>query len=225
MNTSAHAPVLQARGLTKHYGDRPVFTHIELTLHAGEFLAVLGPSGSGKSTLLNCLAGLDTWQAGDITLAGQSLATLGDDARALLRRHALGFVFQAFHVLPHLSVAQNLAVPLLLLGEKPESPHRRWEADSRIAAMLDAVGLHGYAARMPAELSGGQLQRVAIARALIHRPRVLLADEPTGNLDTQTADRVMALLREQTRLHGTALVLVTHAEAAAASADQVLRMG
>lgn len=225
MNATDHVPVLQARGLAKRYGERPVFTGIDLTLHAGEFLAILGPSGSGKSTLLNCLAGLDTWQSGDITLVGQPLATLDDDARALLRRRALGFVFQAFHVLPHLSVAQNVAVPLLLLGEKPEPPRHRWETDNRIAAMLEAVGLRGCAARMPAELSGGQLQRVAIARALIHRPRVLLADEPTGNLDAQTAERVMALLREQTEQHGTALVLVTHAEAAAATATQVLRMG
>lgn len=222
--TPAPQPVLRVRGLGKSHGGRPVFAGIDLALHGGEFLAILGPSGSGKSTLLNCLAGLDTWQAGEVELAGQPLAALGEDARALLRRRVLGFVFQAFHVLPHLSVAQNLAVPLLLLGEKPEAPRRRWEGDTRIESMLEAVGLGGYARRMPAELSGGQLQRVAIARALIHRPRLLLADEPTGNLDARTAERVMALLREQTQLHGTALVLVTHAEHAAAGADRVLRL-
>jgi putative ABC transport system ATP-binding protein len=173
----------------------------------------VGESGVGKSTLLNCMAGLDSWDAGSVVLEGQDLATLGDDQRALLRRRAVGFVFQAFHVLPHLDVAQNVALPLMLLQEHD---------DARLAKMLDAVGLQGLGARLPQQLSGGQLQRVAIARALIHRPALLLADEPTGNLDPGTAQKVMDVLLSQTREHGASLVLVTHSEAAAQRADRVL---
>ena len=201
--------------LAKRYGDVPVFEHVSLDVAPGEFVAIVGESGVGKSTLLNCMAGLDTWDAGSVRLAGQDLSTLDDDQRALLRRQEVGFVFQAFHVLPHLDVAQNVAVPLMLLGERD---------DARVEQMLDAVGLHGLGPRLPQQLSGGQLQRVAIARALVHGPSLLLADEPTGNLDPITAAKVMDVLIAQTRERGASLVLVTHSEAAAHRADRVLHL-
>jgi putative ABC transport system ATP-binding protein len=204
---------LVVRDLAKHYGDVPVFSHVSLEVAAGEFVAIVGESGVGKSTLLNCMAGLDTWDEGSVILDGQDLAKLDDDARALLRRRSIGFVFQAFHVLPHLDVAQNVALPLMLLGEHD---------DGRVERMLNAVGLQGLGARLPQQLSGGQLQRVAIARALIHHPSLLLADEPTGNLDPGTASKVMDVLISQTREHGASLVLVTHSEAAATRADRML---
>jgi putative ABC transport system ATP-binding protein len=207
--------MLQAEGLAKHYGDVAVFRDVSLAVGAGEFVAIVGESGVGKSTLLNCLAGLDHWDAGRIAVDGTDLASLDDEGRALLRRAKLGFVFQAFHVLPHLDVAQNVGLPLLLL-QRPD--------DARVAEMLEAVGLAGLGGRLPQELSGGQLQRVAIARALVHRPRLLLADEPTGNLDPATAARVMEVLRSQARASGAALVLVTHSSAAAAQADRVLQL-
>ena len=206
---------LQIRDLAKRYGETVVFRHVSLDVAPGEFVAIVGESGVGKSTLLNCMAGLDSWDEGSVTLHGAVLATLSDDERALLRRRHVGFVFQAFHVLPHLDVAQNVALPLLLLGQ-PD--------DARVQAMLDAVGLAGLGRRLPQQLSGGQLQRVAIARALVHRPSLLLADEPTGNLDPSTAARVMDALIAQTREHGASLVLVTHSEAAAARADRRLHL-
>ena len=210
---SAPATTLSVRNLAKRYGETPVFANVSLDVAPGEFVGIVGESGVGKSTLLNCMAGLDTWGAGAVVLTGEDLARLDDDQRALLRRRRVGFVFQAFHVLPHLDVAQNVALPLMLLGE-PDS--------ARVSAMLDAVGLNGLGPRLPQQLSGGQLQRVAIARALVHRPALLLADEPTGNLDPKTALKVMDVLLSQTREHGASLVLVTHSEAAAARADRVL---
>jgi putative ABC transport system ATP-binding protein len=204
---------LALRDVTKHYGDVPVFANVSLEVAAGEFVAIVGESGVGKSTLLNCMAGLDTWDSGTITLDGDDIGALSADQRALLRRRKIGFVFQAFHVLPHLDVAQNIALPLLLLGAAD---------DERVNAMLDAVGLHGLGARLPQQLSGGQLQRVAIARALVHKPSLLLADEPTGNLDPGTAARVMDVLISQAREERASLVLVTHSEGAAARADRVM---
>jgi putative ABC transport system ATP-binding protein len=207
--------MLEVQGLAKRYGDTGVFRDVTLAVAAREFVAIVGESGVGKSTLLNCMAGLDVWQEGRIVVDGVDLATLDDEGRALLRRAKLGFVFQAFHVLPHLDVAQNVGLPLLLLG-RPDA--------ARVAAMLNAVGLEGLGHRLPQELSGGQLQRVAIARAVVHGPKLLLADEPTGNLDPQTAARVMEVLRAQAQESGAALVLVTHSSAAAAQADRVLQL-
>ena len=211
---------LTVQHLGKHYGGTPVFAQVHFAVQPGEFVAIVGDSGVGKSTLLNCLAGLDQWDEGDITYTAANgtatrLADLDDTARALWRRAHVGFVFQAFHVLPHLDVAQNVALPLMLLGQTDPA---------RVQAMLDAVGLGALGSRLPQQLSGGQLQRVAIARALVHRPGLLLADEPTGNLDPTTAALVMDLLLAQTRDQGASLVLVTHSDAAAARADRVLRL-
>lgn len=201
--------------LSKRYGAVPLFDGVSLSVAGGEFVAIVGESGVGKSTLLNCMAGLDHWDSGTVLLDGQNLANLDDDQLARMRREKIGFVFQAFHVLPHLDVAQNVALPLLLLGQ-PDA--------ARVQAMLQAVGLGSLSQRLPQELSGGELQRVAIARALVHRPSLLLADEPTGNLDPKTATKVMDALIEQANQHHAALVLVTHSHAAAARADRVLRL-
>ena len=208
---------LHITNLAKRYGDSVVFQNVTLSVAPGEFVAIVGESGVGKSTLLNCMAGLDSWDEGTVTVKGTDLKSMTDDARALLRREHVGFVFQAFHVLPHLDVAQNVALPLLLLGQHDDA-----KANARVQAMLSAVGLEGLGTRLPQQLSGGQLQRVAIARALIHRPSLLLADEPTGNLDPTTATNVMDALTAQTRQHGASLVLVTHSQAAASRADRVL---
>ena len=206
---------LRVDNLAKHYGPSAVFSGVNLQAERGEFVAIVGESGVGKSTLLNCMAGLDSWDSGTVHLDGVDLNAQSDDARALLRRSKVGFVFQAFHVLPHLDVTQNVALPLLLLG----TPDAR-----RVQDMLDALAIGSLAQRLPQQLSGGQLQRVAIARALVHRPALLLADEPTGNLDPQTASLVMQALVAQCRNHGTTLILVTHSSAATLAADRILRL-
>ena len=205
--------------LCKNYGEVAVFRNVTLEVATGEFVAIVGESGVGKSTLLNCMAGLDNWDSGSVSLEGADIGAMGDEQRALLRRRQVGFVFQAFHVLPHLDVAQNVALPLMLLKGRDPAADRQ-----RVLDMLAAVGLQDLGARLPQQLSGGQLQRVAIARALVHRPTLLLADEPTGNLDPHTATRVMDALISQTRSHGASLVLVTHSQAAALRADRVLHL-
>jgi putative ABC transport system ATP-binding protein len=207
--------MLQLLALRKCYADLPVFEQVNLHLAPGEFVALLGESGVGKSTLLNCIAGLDQADSGQVLMQGLDLSTLNEAARARLRREQLGFVFQAFHVLPHLTVAENVSLPLRLLGRLDTQ---------RVAQVLHDVGLDGLAARLPAQLSGGQLQRVAIARAVVHAPALILADEPTGNLDPVTADKVLRVLREQVRVAGSACLLATHSLAAAAAADRVLRL-
>ena len=211
--------MLDVRGLGKSFaGPRPrtVFSGVDLALAPGDYVAVMGESGIGKSTLLNLIAGLDSADEGSIRLDGVELTTLDDDALTELRRRRLGFVFQAFHILPYLTVAQNIALPLSLLGTE------RDVAAGRVAAMLVNVGLGERGPSMPRELSGGELQRVAIARALIHGPGLVLADEPTGNLDPDTAAQVLRLLRDRIKVNGAAGILVTHSRAAAETADRIL---
>ncbi len=216
-------PLLQVQDLARRYpnGDgthTAVFEHVDCRVARGEFVAIVGNSGVGKSTLLNCLAGLDEWQQGRVLHEGRDLSGLDETGRALWRRRHVGFVFQAFHVLPHLDVQSNVSLPLMLL-QRLDATGRE-----RVRQLLQAVGLAGMERRLPWQLSGGQLQRVAIARALAHGPALLLADEPTGNLDPGTAAQIMDLLLQQTRDHQAALVLVTHSMDAARRADRVLRL-
>jgi putative ABC transport system ATP-binding protein len=208
--------MLSLRGLSKSFaGARAVLRDVDFDLAAGEYVAVMGESGVGKSTLLNLIAGLDRPDAGRVLFDGADLAALQDDALTRLRRKHMGFVFQAFHVLPYLTVAQNVGLPLLLNSV----PAR--QAGPRVGAVLEAVGLADRAQSWPRELSGGETQRVAIARALVHGPRLVLADEPTGNLDPENAAQVLALLRERVKGEGAAGILVTHSAAAAKTADRV----
>jgi putative ABC transport system ATP-binding protein len=214
----AERAVLRLENLSKRYSpDRPaIFEQLDLELRPGEYLAVMGESGVGKSTLLNLLAGLDRPDSGRVLLDGVELSALDDDATTLLRRRAVGFVFQAFHVLPYLSVEQNVALPLDLLAVmEPERSRRTLE-------MLAAVGIAPLAKRYARELSGGEVQRIAIARALVHRPRLLLADEPTGNLDPRSAAQTLALLRAQVKANAGAGILITHSRTAADTADRIL---
>jgi len=211
--------MLSVQGLTKRYGGprpRTVFSGVDLELEAGDYVAVMGESGIGKSTLLNLVAGLDRADSGSIKLGDIELTTLDDDALTLVRRRQMGFVFQAFHILPYLDVFQNVALPLSLLGTDGEETKRR------VNAVLAAVGLAERAASPPRELSGGELQRVGIARALVHGPSLVLADEPTGNLDSESAGQVLRLLREQVKGKGAAGILVTHSRVAAETCDRIL---
>jgi putative ABC transport system ATP-binding protein len=210
--------VVRLENLSKRFSkDRPaIFEGVDLELRRGEYLAIMGESGVGKSTLLNLLAGLDAADSGRVVLEGVDLSALDDDATTLLRRRAVGFVFQAFHVLPYLSVEQNVALPLdLLRVAEPERSRRTRD-------MLTAVGIEALAQRHTKELSGGELQRVAIARALVHRPPLVLADEPTGNLDSRSAAQTLALLRTQVKANAGAGILITHSRAAAETADRIL---
>ena len=210
--------VLSLRHLNKTYGgprSRLMLQGINFELAPGEYVAVMGESGVGKSTLLNLIAGLDLPDSGTIEFEGTELTTLDDTARTLVRRDRMGFVFQAFHLLPHLTVLRNILVPLALIGVEPD------ESSRMAGEMLEAVGISALAVAYPRELSGGEMQRVAIARALVHRPRLVLADEPTGNLDTDTARQVLRVLREQIKRTAGGGVLVTHSAAAAATTDRV----
>jgi putative ABC transport system ATP-binding protein len=216
---TALTPVLSVNGLMKSVGTgRHLFSGLDLDVRPGETVAIMGESGAGKSTLLNLLAGLDVPDAGEVRVAGLVLSRLDEAGRTVLRRERIGFVFQAFHVLPHLTLGQNVSLPLLLKGRAAR------EGLAQAATLLSAVGLAGREGEYPAALSGGEMQRVAIARALVHGPMLLLADEPTGNLDPAIADKVLALLLAEARAHGAALVMVTHSARAAAQLDRVLRL-
>jgi len=210
--------MLKLASLSKSFGPTLLFRDLSLVLEPGEYVAVMGDSGSGKSTFLNLVAGLEPVDAGVIELDGRQLSTLDDESASQWRRQSLGFVFQAFHVLPYLTVAQNIALPLQL-NHWPEA-----EAAARANEMLAAVQLSDRADSYPAVLSGGETQRVAIARALAHRPRLVLADEPTGNLDPDTATAVLALLAQEIRRNNAAGILVTHSMTAARTTDRILRL-
>jgi putative ABC transport system ATP-binding protein len=217
---SIRPPLLLLDAITRRYrpDSAPVLDRLQLQLAAGEYLAIMGESGSGKSTLLNLIAGLDRPDSGRVLFEGIDLAGLDDDALTRWRRANIGFVFQAFHVLPYLTVLQNVALPLDLLGVRDPQRHER------ALLLLQSCGIAALAPRYARELSGGELQRIAIARALVHRPRLVLADEPTGNLDARTAQQILWLLREQLQANGANAILITHSVAAARSADRILQL-
>ncbi len=215
-------PIVEATNVVKIYDTGrvkvPALRGVSLTVYRGEMVAIMGPSGSGKTTLLNCLSGLDTIDEGTILIAGRELARLPDDVRSEFRARHMGFVFQLFNLIPVLSALENVELPALLAGMRPSEARRRaW-------AVLEQVGLADRAGHKPAELSGGQQQRVAIARALVNQPDIIWADEPTGNLDTETADEVMALLRQLNRENGQTFVIVTHDPRIGSMCDRVIRM-
>lgn len=216
--TSRTDTVLRATDVTKAYEGRPILRGVSLALHRAERLALTGPSGSGKTTLLNCLGGVDRHDGGSIALLGETLETLDNDALARVRRRRIGTIFQFFHLLPTLSAAENVELPLQLLGVPPA------ERAPRVARLLERVGLTARADALPSKLSGGEMQRVAIARALVHEPALLLADEPTGNLDSANGTRVLDLLRELADESGTALVLVTHSDEAAGICHRTIHL-
>lgn len=202
--------VLDVAAVSKCYGARRVLDNVSFRVSTGQRVALTGPSGSGKTTLLNCLGGIDRPDAGSLTLNGHRIDQLDSDALARLRREQIGTVFQFFHLLPTLTAGENIELPLQLLGVPAA------ERLVRVTALLERVGLAARATAFPGQLSGGEQQRIAIARALVHRPALILADEPTGNLDSASGENILRLLRELTDETHTALVLVTHSEEAAA---------
>jgi len=210
--------MLEVHGLAKSFGGQALFQAIDLDVAAGEWVAVVGESGSGKSTLLNIVAGIDRPDRGTVRLGETALDYGDDDALSAWRRRNVGFVFQAFHLLPYLDVEENVALPLALLGEA------RTPRLERARAMLASMGLAGFERRQPASLSGGEAQRAAIARALVHRPALLLADEPTGNLDEANAAIVLDCLARSVRESGAAALMVTHSTLAAGRADRIVRL-
>jgi len=222
--TKAHDrfPIVEATNVVKIYDTGRVKVEalrgVSLTVYRGEMVAVMGPSGSGKTTLLNCLSGLDTIDAGQILIAGKELAKLPDDVRSTFRARHMGFVFQLFNLIPVLTALENVELPALLAGARPS------EARRRALAVLEQVGLADRAGHKPNELSGGQQQRVAIARALVNQPEIIWADEPTGNLDTETADEVMGLMRRLNRENGQTFVIVTHDPRIGAMCDRIIQM-
>ena len=213
-------PVLTLEALSKRYRatSAPVLDGLHLELHTGEFLAIMGESGAGKSTLLNIIAGLDRPDSGRVLLEGIDLCALDDDSLTRLRRARVGFIFQAFHILPYLTVLQNVALPLDLLGV-PSA-----QREPRALQWLERCGIGALSRSYPRELSGGELQRIAIARALVHEPALVLADEPTGNLDAATAEQILRVLREQLQASAASAILITHSMAAARTADRIVRL-
>ena len=208
--------MLKLTDIRKSYNGKAILDDLSFNVGAGEYVAIMGESGSGKSTLLNLIAGLDTPDRGTVEIDDQNLASLDDDGRTKVRASTIGFVFQAFHLLPHLNILHNVALPLAIAGTDVLT------RDARARAMLKSFGLAGRESSLPRELSGGEMQRAAIARALIHQPKLVLADEPTGNLDSRNAESVLNLLRQQIKDRGASGILVTHSLAAAQTADRIL---
>ncbi len=208
--------MLKLTHIRKSYNGKAILDDLTFSIDTGEYVAIMGESGSGKSTLLNLISGLDSPDSGTVEMNGHNLATLNDDAQTKFRASAIGFVFQAFHLLPHLNLLHNVALPLAIAGTKAA------DRDEKARAMLKSFGLAGRETSLPRELSGGEMQRAAIARALIHNPKLVLADEPTGNLDSRNAESVLNLLRQQIKDRGATGILVTHSLVAAQTADRIL---
>ncbi len=211
-------PVLEVQSLTKSYAERPILRGVSFKLEQGQRVALLGPSGSGKTTVLNCVGGVDHWDAGSVMIAGRLVENLSADELAHLRRQHIGTVFQFYHLLPTLSAAENIELPLQLLGVATS------EREARVRQLLERVGISHRAGALPGQLSGGEMQRVAIARAVVHRPTLILADEPTGSLDSATGAQVLDLLAEVVQETQAALLLVTHSPEAVKHCERVLRM-
>ena len=209
---------LKLSSVTKSFGDVSVLRGVDLELNYGERVALMGPSGSGKSTLLNCICGIEKVDSGEVRISSRLLGDLNGNELEQLRRESIGYVFQSFHLLPTLTAFENIEFPAQLIGMEKE------ERLEKVQRLIDSVGLAERSNHLPDALSGGERQRVAIARALIHRPALLLADEPTGSLDTENGDQVLNLLKTLSIEHGVALLLVTHDQASTAICDRVISM-